>query len=104
MSLIVRGSYFEDLERRDRAGRLRHRGAWLRRVGSLRLMRATDAHTITALRRSPTWTVVVAGRRRPEPSWGYWDHNVFTPWNEHPYAERFAAAVAARNAESGGGE
>jgi hypothetical protein len=96
VSLVVAGGYTEELERRDRVGRLRRRRAWLRRVGSLRFMRAADAHTITGLRRSPTWTVVVVGRLRPAPSWGYWDNYVFTPWNEHPYAERFAAALAAR--------
>jgi hypothetical protein len=50
-----------------------------------------DAHAITALRRSPTWTVAVVGRRRPEPSWGFWDNYDFIPWSEHPEAGALAA-------------
>jgi hypothetical protein len=96
-SFILRGGYTECFERRDRTGRLlRHWPRRSRRAGRAHVVRASDAHTITHLHRSPTWTLVLVGRRRPEPSWGYWDRDSFTPWDEHPYAERFAAALAAR--------
>jgi hypothetical protein len=98
VSLILWGGYVERFERRDSAGRLRRRQpSRRRRAGTIHLVRATDAHTITELRRSPTYTIVLAGRRRPEPSWGYWDDDGFTPWGEHPYAKPFADALAGRS-------
>ena len=99
VSLVVRGGYDEKVERhcRNRKSGLIRSSERTRRAGSVHLVRTIDAHTITTLRRSPTWTLVLVGRRRPEPSWGYWDDYQFTPWDEHPSAERFAAALAARN-------
>jgi hypothetical protein len=98
LSLILRGGYLENLERRDSTGRIRRR--WperSRRAGTVHFVRATDAHAITTLHRTPTYTLVLAGRRRPEPSWGYWDADRFTPWDEHPYAGQFAAALTYRS-------
>jgi hypothetical protein len=66
------------------------------RAGSIHRMRARDPHTITSLCRSPTWTLVLAGPRAPEPSWGYWDENGWTAWDKHPHAAEFAAALEAR--------
>jgi hypothetical protein len=99
VSLIVAGGYSEVYERRDRTGRLRRR--WphrRRRLGAIHLVRSTDAHTITQLHRSPSYTIAVAGRRRAEPSWGYWDGDHFIAWDQHPYANAFAAALASRRA------
>jgi hypothetical protein len=96
VSLVLRGGYTEDVERRDHTGR---REMWWNttwRTGTIHRLRATDAHKITKLRRSPTWTLLLVGPRRPEPAWGYWDRNRFTPWNEHPYSEEFMTAQAAR--------
>jgi hypothetical protein len=98
VSLIVWGGYKELIgERADGTpdgpitGR-RFRG-WRR--GSIHLMRKTDAHTITHV--APhTWTLLLVGRRKPEPIWGYWDESGFTPWDEHPHGDEFRAAMAAR--------
>lgn len=108
LSLVLRGGYTEDLGTRaggagpSRAGGTdapspvtgRRQRAWRR--GSIHRMRKTDAHTITRLHRSPTWTLVLVGRRHPEPSWGYWDTNGWTRWDQHPHAADFAAAEATR--------
>lgn len=93
VSLVIRGGYHENIEHRDRTGRLRRRQVdRIRHPGSVHLMRATVAHRITVLRRSPTWTLVLVGRRRAEPSWGYWEHDQLTPWEDHASAVRFTAA------------
>jgi hypothetical protein len=41
-----------------------------RRPGSIRLMRLTECHTITDLRRRTCWTFVIGGRRRRR--WGFY--------------------------------
>jgi hypothetical protein len=89
ITLVVRGGYEEKIERHYPSGLIRF-GDRTRRPGSLHRMRTIDAHTIPALRRCPTWTVALVGRRQPHPSWGYWDNHDFTPWNEHPEAAVFA--------------
>jgi hypothetical protein len=97
ITLVMRGGFHEKLERHYRSGLVRF-GERTRRPGSIHRMRTIDAHTITLLRRCPTWTLALVGRRWPEPSWGFWDNFDFTPWNEHPDAQAFAAVLHARNA------
>jgi hypothetical protein len=97
ITLVVRGGYDEKIERHYPSGLVRF-GERTRRTGSVHRMRTIDAHTITGLRRCPTWTVVLVGRRRPEPSWGYWDNCDFTPWNEHPARAQIASVLHARDA------
>lgn len=100
ISFVLRGGYTEDVGTRPDAERSspvtgRRTRSW--RPGSCHLMRKDDAHAITALRRSPTWTVLLVGKRqRPEPSWGYWDDDGWTAWDRHRHAADFAAAEAAR--------
>lgn len=97
ISLILRGGYIEDFGIRDhKAGPLTGITTRSWRAGSIHRMRKTDAHVITRLHRSLTWTLLVVGRRRPEPSWGYWDYDGWTPFDEHPHALEFAEATAAR--------
>jgi hypothetical protein len=100
LSLVLRGGYTEDVGIRppgcdDCPVSGRRARSWRR--GSIHRMRRTDAHAITELRRSPTWTLLLVGRRhRHEPSWGYWDEDGWTPFDEHPHAADFAAAEEAR--------
>jgi len=100
LSLILRGGYTEDVGLRPPGRETspvtgRRSRSW--RQGSIHRMRKSDAHTITGLRRSPTWTLLLVGRRQPsEPSWGYWDREGWTPFDQHPHAADFAAAEAAR--------
>lgn len=57
-----------------------------RRWLSVNVKRATDLHYVNRLLRSPTWTVIVVGRRVR--TWGYVDHEGgWTAFNEHPYAD-----------------
>jgi hypothetical protein len=103
LSLVMRGGYREDFaacsgcDRASPAVRRRTR-SWP--PGSVHRMRKTDTHTITSLRRSPTWTLVLVGRRHPEPSWGYREDTGWTPWDEHPHATEFANALAQRQRAS----
>jgi hypothetical protein len=100
LSLVLRGGYTEDVGIRPQGcDDCPVTGRWARswRQGSFHRMRKADAHAITALRRSPTWTLLLVGRRhQPEPSWGYWDDQGWTPFDEHPHAAEFVAAEAAR--------
>lgn len=102
LSFVLRGGYVERFGLRakgDRIGPIREVMRRTRRWGSVRFMRKTDAHAIVELRRSPTWTLVFVGRRRPEPSWGYWadpGSGGFTPFDEHPHAAEVEEAVAGR--------
>jgi hypothetical protein len=98
VTIVLRGGYTEDHGVRP-AGRgpvyEREERSWPAR--SVHYMRPDKAHTITALHRSPTWTLVFAGRREPEPSWGYADETGWTPFNEHPHGAEFLGAQAARD-------
>lgn len=70
LSVVLRGSYTDSrapdataaLDQRSRR-RLRHR------PGVPRLMRRGHFHAIRTLERTPTWTLLVVGRRSQ--SWGY---------------------------------
>jgi hypothetical protein len=95
VSLILRGGYTEDFERRDKTGRLlwsTYKRSW--RAGSVHYLRATDAHWIRSLHRVPTWTLIVTGRRHSEPSWGYWEDGEYTPAEEHRHQADFETAMA----------
>jgi hypothetical protein len=98
LSIVLRGGYTEEIgiRARGRGGVIVGRRFRSWRAGSVHWMRKTDAHTIYDLRRSPTWTLVLVGRRRPEPSWGYWEGDRWVPHDRHPHAAEFAAALAAR--------
>jgi hypothetical protein len=99
VSVILHGGYTEDfgVSAGGRAAvHSRVRRSW--RTGSVHRMRSSDAHTITELQRSPTWTFVVAGRRQPEPSWGYADGDGWTPHDQHDHDAEFAIALASRRA------
>jgi hypothetical protein len=101
VTVVLRGGYVEDYGETTTGKYHSYTyqcGSRTWRACSVHVMRKTDAHTITELRRSPTWTLVFAGLRKPEPSWGYWDEDGFTPYDEHPEADEFAAAVEARDA------
>jgi hypothetical protein len=64
VSLILRGGYIERrLNLHTREVSLKHR----RR---LNIMRRDDAHAILELDRTPTWSLLLVGRRRR--TWGYW--------------------------------
>jgi hypothetical protein len=95
ISIVLRCGYVELIGDRDPDGRVngqRFRG-WHGR--SIHRMRKTDAHTIVRLDRSPTWALLLVGRRRPEPSWGYWENSEWVPHDQHPHDAEFAAALAA---------
>jgi hypothetical protein len=99
VSIILRGGYTEEIgirTGRDRRGLIVGRRLRSWRTGSVHRMRRTDAHTITWLHRTPTWTLMLVGPRAPEPSWGYWDENGWSAHDQHPHHEEFAAAQAAR--------
>ena len=93
-SVVLRGGYAESTRYVPGLG-YRHadmiqhrRGAWIRK-------RATDTHTITDLLRTPTWTLMLVGRRVRV--WGYVDPDgTWTAFDEHPHNAEFAAALAAR--------
>jgi hypothetical protein len=96
------GLSFDDTEEvgirtgRDRRGLIVGRRLRSWRPGSVHRMRKSDPHTITWLHRTPTWTLMLVGPRAPEPSWGYWDETGWTPHDQHPHHDEFAAAQAAR--------
>lgn len=65
-----------------------------RRVRWFNVKRAEDFHSIRELHETPTWTLLLVGRRRRE--WGYLDENGWTAHYLHSMAEEFDAAMAAR--------
>jgi len=105
VSLVLRGGYTE-VRRNNRT-----MGDYLHKVRRLNMMRRDDAHYILKLKREPTWTLLLVGKRRR--TWGYWekqegqvvwDHGnrtsveewVWIEFDKHPYAGQFDAAVRAR--------
>ena len=82
LSLVLRGGYDELLRTRaywphtPPTQRGVRRG-WL----SIAFRRATDAHRIVSLHRTPTWTLVLTGRRRR--SWGFYTERGFIDWREY---------------------
>jgi hypothetical protein len=64
VSIVLRGGYIE-----DRLDPMRMIVIHARRVRRINVMRREDAHTIRLLTRTPTWTLVFAGRHRR--TWGF---------------------------------
>jgi hypothetical protein len=71
---ILKGDYSED---RDR-GRVI---VWRR--GSLHFMKAEWPHSIRALSRVPTWSLLFVGRRRR--IWGFYTDNGWVPYKEYEF-------------------
>lgn len=87
LSLVLRGGYQEVTSYTLPLGHAVTR--WNRK-------RTSDLHYILRLHRTPTWTLMVVGRRQR--TWGYLDRDgTWTPYNEHPHAAEFDAAMAARS-------
>lgn len=83
VSLVLRGGYDEVTPERRRS------------VTRVNAKAATDLHYIARLRRVPTWTLMLVGRRKRV--WGYRDGNGWTRFDEHPHNDEFAAAMRTRN-------
>lgn len=86
VSFILRGGYDETQSYTRPLGRpVRH----------VNVKRATDLHYISHLHRTPTWTLMLVGRRHR--TWGYVDRDGgWTAFNYHPHAEEFDLAMRAR--------
>jgi hypothetical protein len=88
VSIVLRGGYCE---------RRRYDGP-LVRIDRLNVKRAEDTHYIEHLHRTPSWTLMLVGRRRRE--WGYWDRDgTWTHFERHRHGAEFDAAMAAREAD-----
>ena len=87
LSIILRGGYVE--RRPDR----------FRQIRFVNRMRLGDAHYIESLTRTPTWSLMVVGRRVRK--WGYVEPTdggfVWTPFDKHAHAYEFDEAMAHRN-------
>jgi hypothetical protein len=57
-----------------------------RRWLSLNVKRATDLHYVNRLLRSPTWTLIVVGRRKRKWCYALLD-GTLVPFDEHPHAD-----------------
>lgn len=83
VSVVLRGGYDETLRAVHDYGNgpvdvgVRCVRGWL----SFAFRRATDAHRITRLHRTPTWTLVIVGRRRK--SWGFYTDRGYVPWRTY---------------------
>lgn len=92
-SIVLRGGYIE--RRLDPVTMVVNETHLIRRFNRVH---AGDAHAIMRLLRSPTWTLMLVGRRRR--TWGYLEpEDVGWRWTEfdlHPHNDEFAAALARR--------
>lgn len=99
VSLVLRGGYVEH-RRYGPAGEVVHPtlyGENVVRIRWINVKRATDVHWIDRLTRTPTWTLMLVGRRRRE--WGYVDRDgTWTRYDLHPHSDEFDAAMAVRRA------
>lgn len=78
LSVVLRGGYDEQLGADPVIGyTLVRTRSWL----SVAFRRATDAHRIMRLHRTPTWTFVLVGRRRR--SWGFYTPQGYVGWREY---------------------
>jgi hypothetical protein len=88
VSFVLRGGYWEHTNYEGDASGWRY-------VGRVNIKRATDLHYIDELARTPTWTLMLVGRRRR--TWGYVDRDGgWTAFNYHPHAEEFDLAMRTR--------
>jgi hypothetical protein len=86
VSIVLRGGY---VERRAYDGRDHH-------VRRLNVKRGEGLHWIDRLTRTPSWTLMLVGRRRRE--WGYVDPDgSWTHFMAHRHSAEFDAAMAARS-------
>lgn len=94
LSVILRGGYTERrLNPHTHAVDEAHRVRWFNRV------RAGDAHSISMLHRTPTWSLMLVGKRVR--TWGYLDPIgpgtwTWTEFSQHPHAAEFDAALERR--------
>ena len=83
LSIILRGGYDEV------------RPTGLRRVRFINLMRRGDVHYIERLHRTPTWSLMVVGRRLRK--WGYVEPAengyTWTAFDKHRHSDEFLAAL-----------
>jgi hypothetical protein len=85
LSLVLRGGYDERLAIDAAEAAINGyrpltevaRRGWL----SIGLRRATTAHRITRLHRTPTWTLVLTGPRRR--SWGFYTESGYVDWKRY---------------------
>lgn len=96
LSVVLRGGYVE--RRLDPVTMGVNEAHGIRRVN---LVRASHAHAIVRLLRSPTWTLLLVGRRQR--TWGYLEGPFsadkrwrWTEFNKHHHAYEFDAAMARR--------
>jgi hypothetical protein len=91
-SLVLRGGYDERRTYRIDSGATTS-------VRWLNIKKATDLHWISRLHRTPTWTLMLVGRRRRV--WGYLDpDHTWTQFDEHFHNDEFLRAMAARKTQS----
>jgi hypothetical protein len=93
LSIVLRGGYVE--RRLDPLTMEVDEGHVVRRVNHVH---AKDAHSIRRLLRTPTWTLLLVGKRvrtwgyiEPEDGWWRW-----TEFDMHRHADEFSAAMARR--------
>ena len=83
VSFVLRGGY---IERYKDMSDLTDAQVHVRRINHFNLKRLRDAHYISMLDRTPTWTLVFVGAT--ERVWGYWERGTNegwyrTIWHEH---------------------
>lgn len=95
LSVVLRGGYEEDV---PFALDGEHFGVTPRRITRWNFKRATDAHLVRRLLRTPTWTLVVTGPRRRD--WGYIDQRTgeWTRFDLSPWEQKFQQVTAERTA------
>ena len=96
VSFVLRGGYVEHTPARD--------WPWLyakpRHVARINCKRSTGLHWIQRLDRTPTWTLMLVGRRHR--TWGYLDRDgEWTAFDKHPYNEEFKLALERRSGSRG---
>ena len=89
VSIILRGSYIEHrLTLTDRSVRVR-------RIRFINVMRRDDAHFIDHIERTPTWSLLLVGKRRR--TWGYLrpiSGSSRGGWSWHPFDRDIIAEAA----------
>lgn len=94
LALVLRGGY--DEQRRDsHEWTPGYPYAYPHRVTFFNVMPMVSLHWIERLHRTPTWTLVLVGRRQRV--WGYLDRDgTYTDFDKHPFNEEFLDALAQR--------
>lgn len=99
VSIVLRGGYVEVAASRKQALRIHAGQDWpygiRRRVRFINVKRTGEFHWIDSIGRTPTWTLMLVGRRQR--TWGYLDRDgKWTAFDKHPHASEFDAALARR--------